>query len=57
MSRRRYNMTRVKIDSPDMDMIDKIIEILEDTFMCLPGPVRDSEHGGYHIFVNLEVRE
>ena len=57
MSKRRYNDTRVKIDSPDLDMIDKIIEALRESFLCLPGPVRDSAGGGYHVFVNVEARE
>lgn len=57
MSRRRHNQTRIKIDSPDADMIDKIINKLEDegevSFMCLPGPVKESGDGGYHVFVNV----
>lgn len=57
MSRRRYSQTRIKIDSPDLDMIEKIIDTLSDAFMCLPGPVRESTSGGFHVFISVEVRE
>lgn len=50
---RQYRETRVKIDSPDVDLIEKILDLLESNFLCVASPIRESVDGGFHVFVNV----
>lgn len=50
---KQYKDTRVKIDSPDVELIERIVGVLEDKFLCIASPIRESETGGYHVFVNV----
>jgi hypothetical protein len=53
MRSRQYKETRVKIDSPDVDLIEKILDVLDSNFLCVHSPIRESIDSGYHIFVNV----
>ena len=54
---RRHSKTRVKIDSNDIDVLEKLLDILDDNFLCVESPVRESEGGGFHVFINLEAKQ
>lgn len=49
--------TRVKISSQDMKMIEKIMDMLENEFFCIPGPIYESDGVGHYVFVEVEWRD
>ena len=54
MSSHRPNSARLKIQSPTYELAEQILEILEEKFDCVTGPIIPSERGGYHTFLNVQ---
>ena len=54
MSKHTPNSARVKIQSPTYELAEQILEVLDENFEVVTGPIIPSERSGYHTFVNVQ---
>jgi len=49
---------RIKVYGDYRELIEKILQLIDENFVCIISPILDSDRGGYHTFATIkEVRE